>query len=64
MKKGNDNYKNNENFINSLPNLDSIHFILKKYLFSYIELVPIKIILDIYESHYKLTDYPIFEVIY
>ncbi len=62
MKKGNENYNNNEIFINSLPDLDSIYIILNKYLFSDIELVPIKTILDIYESHYKKIDFPMFEV--
>jgi hypothetical protein len=64
MKKGNENHNFNETLINSLPDLDAIYIILKKYLFSDIELVPIKTILDIFESHYKKIDFPMFEVNY
>lgn len=64
MKKEGEHLNNYELFINSLPNLDSIYLILDKSLFSDIDLISIKTILDIFEFHYQNEDFPMFNVNY
>ena len=49
-------------FIQHLPSLGTIREILHKNLFNSKDILPMRIILDIYEDYYTKYDHPLYEV--
>jgi hypothetical protein len=54
-EKSQNKLENITKFIESLPSLDNIHKIIKNKLYADKEILPIKIVLDIYENHFNLN---------
>ena len=57
-----ESFKKIESLINNLPALDKIKNILFRRLISNKELIPIKLVLDLYEHYYKNFDAPLYNV--